>query len=101
MPKEGLDEGGGEIAALGGRCAVRGFCEAGTFGKNDRVLRLRGSEERETAVLALVPCTGEYSFETLLIAGAHKDTVDANANAWLVLDIEAKDVRPGDKIVRA
>lgn len=101
VPEEGLDEGGSEIAALKGRCAVLGFCEAGSFGKNDRVLFLGESGEREAAVLALVPCTGAYSFETLLIAGAHKNTVGANANAWLVSDIDRKEIRTGDKIVRA
>ncbi len=100
VPKEGLDEGGGEIAALGGRCAVRGFCEAGSFSKNDRVLLLGGGGEREARILALVPCRGVYSFETALIAGAHKDTVEANSNAWLATDIDRGEVHAGDRIVR-
>ena len=100
VPTVGLDEGGSEIAALGGRPIALGFCEYGSFKQGDRVHILGKDCEKETVILKLIPCTGAYPFEEELIAGAHKIECAENTNAWLVLDLESEDVNGQHKIVK-
>ena len=100
VPTVGLDEGGPEIAALGGRPVALGFCEYGSFKQGDRVRILGKDCKKETVILKLIPCTGAYPFEEELIAGAHKTECAENTNAWLVLGLESEDVNGQHKIVK-
>ena len=99
VPTVGLDEGGPEITALGGRPVALGFCEFGSFRQGERVRILGKEREKETAILKLIPCTGAYPFEEELIAGVHKTECTENVNAWLVLDADNGDLECRDKIV--
>lgn len=99
VPSVGLDEGGPEVTALGGRPAALGFCEYGSFKQGDHVRILGKDCEKETTILKLIPCTGAYPFEEELIAGAHKTECAENTNAWLVLDLEEDEIDKQNKIV--
>ena len=99
VPTVGLDEGGPEITALGGRPAMLGFCEKGSFKQGDSVRIIGKDCKKETVILKLIPCTGAYTFEEELIAGAHKTECTENANAWLILNLEKDEIDKQDKIV--
>ena len=99
VPAVGLEDGGVEITALGGRPVALGFCEYGSFKQGDRILILGKDCEKETRILKLIPCTGAYPFEEELIAGVHKTECLENTNAWLVLDLENGIIARKDKII--
>ncbi len=100
VPGAGLDEGGAEIAALGGRPAALCFCEFGSFRQGERIQILGRNGEINATIRKLIPCTGAYPFEEELIAGAHKTHCEENSNAWLVFDLENGDFQANDKIVK-
>ena len=100
VPTVGLDEGGSEITALGGRPVALGFCECGSFKQGDSVRIIGKDCKKEAVILKLVPCTGAYPFEEELIAGVHKTDCTENTNAWLVLGLESEDVNGQHKIVK-
>lgn len=99
VPTVGLDEGGSEITALGGRPVALGFCEKGSFKQGDSVRIIGKDCKKETVILKLIPCTGAYPFEEELIAGVHKTECMENTNAWLILDLEKDEIDKQDKIV--
>ena len=99
VPTVGLDEGGPEITALGGRPVALGFCECGSFKQGDSVRIIGKDCKKEAVILKLIPCTGAYPFEEELIAGVHKTDCTENTNAWLVLDVEKDEIDKQDKIV--
>ena len=99
VPIVGLDEGGPEITALGGRPVALGFCEKGSFKQGDSVRIIGKDCKKEAVILKLIPCTGAYPFEEELIAGVHNTECMENTNAWLVLDVEKDEIDKQDKIV--
>ena len=99
VPTVGLDEGGPEITALGGRPVALGFCEYGSFKQGDSVRIIGKDCKKEAMILKLIPCTGAYPFEEELIAGVHKTECMENTNAWLILDLEKDEIDKQDKIV--
>ena len=99
VPIVGLDEGGPEITALGGRPVALGFCEKGSFKQGDSVRIIGKDCKKETVILKLIPCTGAYPFEEELIAGVHKTECMENTNAWLILNLEKDEIDKQDKMV--
>ena len=99
VPIVGLDEGGPEITALGGRPVALGFCEKGSFKQGDSVRIIGKDCKKEAVILKLIPCTGAYPFEEELIAGVHKTECMENTNAWLILNLEKEEIDKQDKIV--
>lgn len=100
VPSAGLDRGGDEITALGGKCTALSFCELGAFKQGDAVHIIGQEGKKEATILKLIPCTGAYPFETELIEGIHKTAFSENTNAWLVLNIDNAEIKTGDIIVK-
>ena len=100
VPTVGLNEGGAEIKALGGRIVALGFCEYGSFKQGDRIKVLGKGREKEATIIKLIPCTGAYPFEEELITGAHKTECAENTNAWLILNFENGEISRQDKILK-
>lgn len=80
-----------------GKLVVNGEVAAGSFSSGDSAVLIHEGEKKDVTVLKAVPCLG-CDFDIEISTSMGNQTVSADDNAWLVLDIDYMPLEVNDII---